>query len=596
MRSLRTTLLEPEDRFADTEFEEAGSALLREERSDWSGIPNLDTFLSRLYQFWSEKGFALTLLSRLLNLATLAFTICFSAFLLLVVDWGALMQRCRQEARQCDVAEVGLRSQPLTSLSCGRAAAVLCYLGAIAIAWAWSALRSLAELPALAELRRFCATKLALNDADLRAVLWPELVARLVASQTTMRLSVSHDLTAHDICSRILRRENYLVGLLNKRALHLTLPMLPGSLGRRVWLGPTILWNLHWAVLDSMHDDFSCIRADFGNVAALQSRFRRLALLNLILSPFLAAFICLHAFIRHAERVYHHPSLVGARRWSAEARWLFREFNETTDALDARLAAAHVHATAYCAAFPNEALSMVARFVAYVVGAAAAALLALAVVDERILESVLYERNLLWWTALCGTILAISRALIVDDDPRAPHRPSPTAEMAAVVQHTHYLPRRWRNAAHTRAVHREFSALFPYAAASVADELFSILLAPLLLWFSLPASAPDIVRFVRDFTVHVNGVGDVCSLATFDFARHGSAKYGSPFHASCTARSGQGKLEKSFLSFNALYPQGWAPDALGRSVLGELGDPVLVEESHRLLQGLYERRAGLVGH
>ena len=41
-----------------------------------------------------------------------------------------------------------------------------------------------------------------------------------------------------------------------------------------------------------------------------------------------------------------------------------------------------------------------------------------------------------------------------------------------------------------------------------------------------PADA--ITRFVRDFTVHVDGIGDVCSLACFDLARHGNAKYGSP--------------------------------------------------------------------
>ena len=33
---------------------------------------------------------------------------------------------------------------------------------------------------------------------------------------------------------------------------------------------------------------------------------------------------------------------------------------------------------------------------------------------------------------------------------------------------------------------------------------------------------------MRDFTVHVDGIGDVCSLSGFDLHRHGNAKYGSP--------------------------------------------------------------------
>jgi Autophagy protein ATG9 len=41
-------------------------------------------------------------------------------------------------------------------------------------------------------------------------------------------------------------------------------------------------------------------------------------------------------------------------------------------------------------------------------------------------------------------------------------------------------------------------------------------------------AADAIVAFVRDNTVAVEGLGDVCSLATFDLARHGNPRYGSP--------------------------------------------------------------------
>lgn len=37
--------------------------------------------------------------------------------------------------------------------------------------------------------------------------------------------------------------------------------------------------------------------------------------------------------------------------------------------------------------------------------------------------------------------------------------------------------------------------------------------------------------YIRENTETVEGVGDVCSLSAFDFARHGNAHYGSPFDA-----------------------------------------------------------------
>ncbi len=63
------------------------------------------------------------------------------------------------------------------------------------------------------------------------------------------------------------------------------------------------------------------------------------------------------------------------------------------------------------------------------------------------------------------------------------------------------------------------------------EELASVALTPFVLYVSLPKCAPAILAFVRDFTVHVDGVGHICSLAAFDLQRHGNAKYGAPVQA-----------------------------------------------------------------
>lgn len=75
---------------------------------------------------------------------------------------------------------------------------------------------------------------------------------------------------------------------------------------------------------------------------------------------------------------------------------------------------------------------------------------------------------------------------------------------------------------------------------------------------------------MRDHTERIEGVGDVCSLAAFDFGRHGNPKYGAPCSApEKRVRSKQGKMEKSFLTFVATYPT-WAPPTAGRQMLAAL--------------------------
>lgn len=53
-----------------------------------------------------------------------------------------------------------------------------------------------------------------------------------------------------------------------------------------------------------------------------------MAICNLLVSPFLMVFLLIYFFMRNAEKFYHHPSSIGARRWSGLAFWRMREFNE----------------------------------------------------------------------------------------------------------------------------------------------------------------------------------------------------------------------------------------------------------------------------
>jgi hypothetical protein len=119
-------------------------------------------------------------------------------------------------------------------------------------------------------------------------------------------------------------------------------------------------------------------------------------------------------------------------------------------------------------------------------------------------------------------------------------------------------------------------------------ELLSVLLTPWILFFSLPPCSAAIIDFFREFTVHVDGIGYVCSFAVFDFQLHntntsdvidindpaaapasttGARKRQSQLHK----HTGQKdyKMEKSFLHFKATHPD-WQPDLNGSRFLDKV--------------------------
>ncbi|XP_075264030.1 uncharacterized protein LOC142355895 [Convolutriloba macropyga] len=491
-------------------------------------------------------------ITRVLNVCTIGFIAAFSGVLLLAVDWQGLYSPCIVE-RKCDILDVAFLPNPVWSHPLWWSSSVLAYLGLLGLYLLWSLLHLVEELQDAAEMRHFYHNRLGISDRLVATMSWSEVLQRVVLLQQHIRLCIVRDLTAHDICARIMRRDNFLIGMLNKGVLALNVP-LPG-LRKRVMLTKLMEWNLRYCILDAMFDKNFLIKHDFKHKPAmLARRFRLMALVNLLVSPFLMAFLIIHFFMRNAEKFYHHPSSVAARSWSPYAKWRIREFNEMRHLLDHRLSASRAASTAYISQFPTPVVRQIARFTAFISGSFAALVLFLATINDVLMERHLAGHNLVWWAAWLGVLLAISRSLIGEDTPVF----DPEEAMAKVVRHTHYLPRHWRGRAHTREVQEQFEGFFCFKALLFIEELASVFLTPFVLAFSLPRSAVAISEFIRDNSVHVTGIGDVCSLAQFDLERHGSRRYGGPAQVMRNRRSRQGKLEKSLVSFASTY-HFWEP-------------------------------------
>jgi autophagy-related protein 9 len=126
----------------------------------------------------------------------------------------------------------------------------------------------------------------------------------------------------------------------------------------------------------------------------------------------------------------------------------------------------------------------------------------------------------------------------------------PEQDIRKVIEVTHYFPNEWRGKLHTDEVRGQFSQMFDMKITLFLQEFLSILFTPLVLWYSLPQCSNQIIDFFREFTVHVDGLGYVCSFALFDFRRHGNIKYGAPVAVQDEHYvSNNGKMEKSFLNF-----------------------------------------------
>ncbi|KAK3010815.1 hypothetical protein RJ639_011499 [Escallonia herrerae] len=603
------------------------SGLLNGESLNAEPIADLDLFFERLYSYYREKGLWCIITKWIVELLSLAFIICFSGFFLLYVDWHGLRNaKCGMDAvesgiKPCDLSKEALHQHPLAPFTLSKAV-IVGYLGIFSIYWIFCFLRFFTQLKDTLKIRQFYNNSLHVTDNEIQTIPWASVLDKVVMSQSSQQLCVVKDLSAHDVVMRLMRKENYLIGMLNKGVLAFPISQWVPGAGPTVKYGPddsycrlmltkTLEWTLNWCILQSMFDRNFCVRRDFiSDPRTLKKRLIIVGLAMLLLSPFLVIFMLVYLFLRHAEQFYNHPSTASSRRWSNLSKWIFREFNEVEHLFKHRINSSVVDASDYLKQFPSPVLSIVAKFISFVSGGFAAILIIIAFLEESLLEGhvifslmsihhvyspglftmsihlvyspgkrvldftllthsfvsmQIFGRNLFWYAAVFGTITAISRAAVSDELLVL----NPEGAMSLVVQRTHYMPKRWRGREYTETVRMEFETLFQYTGMMLLEEMASIFLTPYLLVFVVPKRVEEILQFIADFTVDVEGVGHVCSFSVFDFQKHGNRNYGSPCNSSRTQRSSQGKMEKSFLSFQSSYPS-WQSNAQGKQFLSTL--------------------------
>ncbi|KAJ4779778.1 Autophagy-related protein 9 [Rhynchospora pubera] len=545
-------------------------------------IPDLDIFFARLYYYYSQKGLSCILTKWILDIFNVIFILCFIAFFLLFVDWNALTTiKCGVEAvesgvKPCDLWHEVIKKHPMAPFTIWKMV-VLGSMFLLALYGFFNFLKFFVQFKDTLTVRRFYHNSLHVTDQEIQTTPWPRILEKVVRLQKTQRLCVVKDLTEHEILMRIMRKENFLIGMLNKGVLGFPIPWwVPGrgpgvnsrSSGRKNYLilPKTLEWTLDWCIFESMFDSKFRVQRDFTtNPLILRRRLIVVGIGMLLLSPCLVIFMLVYLFLKHAEQFYHQPSTASSRRWSNLSKWILREFNEVEHLFKHRMSNSAIHASNYLKQFPSPLISIIAKFISFVSGGFAAILIIIAFLDESLLEGQVFGRNLFWYAAVFGTVTAISRAMIAEELQVL----DAEGAMTLVVRETHYMPKRWRRKENTEPVRKEFESLFLYTGMMLLEEMASILITPYLLIFVIPQRVDDILRFVSDFTLYVEGVGDVCSLSLFAFEKHGNKHYGSPCDAIKDMRSSQGKMEKSFLSFQSTY-QSWQPEPHGQKFLSNL--------------------------
>ena len=493
----------------------------------WANVENLDNFLKDVYDYFLGNGFWSILLQRALNMLTLAFVVGFTIFLSNCIDY----RRVRGSEKMSEILI------PRCTTKMGTFANLTLWL--VCLFWISKFFQYLFDIRRLRNLHDFYHHLLGIAESDIQTISWQEVVSRLMAlrdaNPTTAggvsaksRRFLSQNkqrMDAHDIANRLMRKENYLIALFNKDILDLTLP-IPFFRQRQLF-SRTLEWNIHQCVIDYVFNPQGQVRPLFLKEThrkalsdGLRRRFIFAGTLNIFVAPFIVIYFLMLYFFQYFTEYQKNPAQIGSRQYNPLAEWKFREFNELWHLFQRRINMSYPFATRYINQFPKDKVVQTARFVAFVAGALASVLALASIVDPEMFLNfqVTPDRTVLFYLGVVGTTWAVARGLLPEDNLVF----DPAFALEEVIDFTHYRPTHWDERLHSDQVRAEFAQLYQMKVVIFLNEILSMIFTPFVLWFSLPKCSDRIIDFFREFTVHVDGLGYVCSFAEFNFKKQGN--------------------------------------------------------------------------
>lgn len=412
--------------------------------------------------------------------------------------------------------------------------------------WIWKVFQYILDIRRLRHMHDFYLYLLDTSESDIQTVSWQDIVKRLMALRdanpsTAAGVSDRHRrfigsqskqrMDAHDIANRLMRRENYLIALFNKDVLDLTLPI--PFLSNRPLFSKTLEWNLSLCILDYVFDDRGQVRTSFVKDTnrralsnSLRTRFLLAGMMNVVCAPFIITYFMMLYFFRYFNEYQKNPSQISSRQYTPFAEWKFREFNELWHLFERRINMSYPFALRYIDQFPKDKTVQLSRFVAFITGALASVLALASVIDPELFLGfeITSERTVLFYLGILGTVWAMARGIVPEENLVF----DPEFALRNVVQYTHYQPDLWEGRLHSDEVRKEFAVFYQMKAIIFLEEILSIISTPFLLWYSLPKCSEQIIDFFREFTIHVDGLGYVCSFAVFDFKKGGNTLVHQP--------------------------------------------------------------------
>lgn len=453
-----------------------------------------ECFFDDIYRYFWARGLWKFITGELSQLIILSWLVLFCIFLGTCVNYAGIASFQGTSSPRSIWQFIGVQQR---SMNWFFVAALVLY----SVYAVWCLVKFARDIHRMRKMQKFYRETLGISDYTLRTARWSEIVARLsrvigASHRIGMICALPNIDRTNTIASVVTKKHNCYQMLLQTGLIDFTFQAsFRGYTVELSMLTRGLQWNL-MQIVNFFFDSNSQLRTDL-HPGRLKRRIVILAVVNLLLLPFLIVFVALYALFRYGEQFYKDPSSAGARQWSLAAKWYFRSYNEMPHVLEERLRLSSKYADRYIKQFAAGALQHAARAIAFISGSIVVWLLLLSVINEHVLLSMELssDKAILWWITILSSVWAVCRGLLHEQ-----HVFYPGAALEVVHGVVRRLPPHFLQNANSKHVNRQFRQLYPLRVVTLFQEFLGLVLTPYIMLKRVHPAAEQLITSVNEST------------------------------------------------------------------------------------------------
>lgn len=523
-----------------------------EDVGDYQEYTKTDSFYIYMYLYYLHKGYSNMILMHIYDLLRSCFMLGFYIFLVGYVDI--------HKKGITDFTEM-IHYQGFGLIS-GVCISIFTFYLLISILKSYHAIKNINQV------RNFYRYVLKIDDCELNVLEWNDVSSKFVKLP---RFNINAEFDQLIFANRIMRKENYIIGMMNMGIFNTNTPLTNGCL-----IGTKGLeWSMFFILFHFFFDEKGAIKKHlvakqnkYNSLRMFEGWITKVAIISFVLAPIVWSYLIVYAILRYSQELKTQPHVLSSRKWNNKSLWSFREFNELFHTFRKRINKSFIPSKLYIDHFENHVVSNTARFFSFVFGSFATILLFLSLLQIE----TFWGKNVIWWIGIFGILIAVCRTYI--PNPNIIH--DPREYMEKIVEHTHHKPDEWVNKEHTIDVQRGVCQLFEYKSTIFLRELCTILMIPFVVWFDIRSKAERILDFFIDNTIDTD-IGHICKFAAFNIDECANPAYYTTTSTNEYSKDGEwfskdGKMEKSIVNFKMQHDD-WDPPSTSMSQLLRVVNP-----------------------